>query len=104
YDDFFDDNLERKAWAKLMTYRIIKFLEWFKSLGLNINLNFYDSPHDLIQECITDSGYLSDITIGVDYIDQFPELIYDFQILALCTTNLDGNIISLRTDGIPFSI
>ena len=100
--DYEDTNQDRKAWVKMFTYRLIKFLEWFGSLGLNVSLNLYGNHTSFIDECITDPSLFSDITVGIDYVDEFVESVYEFKMLALCTTKDNGHIISLRTDGIPF--
>jgi hypothetical protein len=97
--EFEDENKSRESWTKLLTYRIIKLLEWFNSLNINIKIRFYKSCKDLIKNC-NNSKYLSDLIVGIDYIDQFYEFIYLFKICAQLTSNNDGYIFSLRTDGL----
>lgn len=100
--DYYDSNQDRCAWVKLFSYRMIKFLEWLKCIGMHVNLNLYSGYQDFIDECNQDESNMSDLTVGIDYVDQFMESVYDFKILSLCTTKPEGHVISLRTDGIPF--
>ena len=100
--EFEDTHKYRKMWAKLFTYRLIKFLEWFQAIGLNVNLNLYSNHHNFINDCHNNNELLSDITVGIDHVDQSIISEYDFKMLALCTTKKNGYIVSLRTDGIPF--
>jgi hypothetical protein len=81
---------------------MIKFLEWLKCIGMNVNVNLYSGYQDFINECNSYNSLMSDLTVGIDYVDQFMESIYEFKILALCTTKYEGHVVSLRTDGIPF--
>ena len=91
-----------KEGNSLMVLRIIKLLEWFKGIHLNVYLNMYSSYTDYIDDCIADPIYYSDITVGIDYIDQSPDHIFKFQIMAICCTKTQGTILSLRTDGLAF--
>ncbi|QKF93459.1 hypothetical protein QKU48_gp0001, partial [Fadolivirus algeromassiliense] len=49
--DYQDQNFDREAWVKLFTYRMIKFLEWLKCIGMNVNVNLYSGYQDFINEC-----------------------------------------------------
>jgi len=100
--ELYNKNSKIEEWSKLFTYRLIKLLEWFKGIGLKIDLNLYYDYNDFIKECNKNYKLLSDITIGIDYIDDIMNGIYEFKILALCTTKHNGYIISLRTHGLPF--
>ncbi len=89
---------EKTRFFQIINFRLIKFMEFFSNKISCINLyNFTDS---FVNECEKNKNLMSDITIGIDYVDQFEESIYNFITLALMTTKLDGYIISLRTDGL----
>lgn len=96
------DNDKQKYWFQVHTYRIIKLLEWFDGIGLHVNLNIYDGMDQFIDNCRLNYDLLSDITVGIDYVDESLLALYQFNIFALCTTRAGGHIVSLRTDGIPF--
>jgi hypothetical protein len=101
--DINDENIEKCNWAKLMVFKIIKLLEWFKSLNIIIELRLYKSENNLIEECQQYPENLADVFVGIDYFDQFPEYVIKFIIMSqCCTKNKLGIIASLRTDGIPF--
>lgn len=100
-----DDNFgndDKGKWIKMHIMRIIQMLQWFDAIDMKINLNIYDDCDNYIKLCKNDSVSFSDITVGIDYVDDglYPK--YLFKIFALCVTVYGGDIISLRTDGIPF--
>lgn len=93
---------DKGKWIQMYVMRITHMLQWFKGIGMNINLNIYDNYTDYIKLCKIDNTLFSDITVGIDYVDDNLIPKYLFKIFAICTTAHGGDIISLRTDGIPF--
>lgn len=86
---------DRREWTQVLTYRYIKFLEWFQSLGINMKLSLHDSPETFIQ-----SKRTVDLYMGIDYVDQDLLQAIPFILTSLSTTRAGGLIASLRTDGL----
>lgn len=75
----------------LYKYKICKLLEWFSDIS--IELNFYKSIHDLINECF-EFKLRSDLIIGIDYdIESHTS----FATMAMIASNPTSYIVSLRT-------
>lgn len=96
-----NDNNPKKDWAIMLSFRIIKFLEWFETLGCKMDLRLYNTVYQLIDECQTSKDNFSDITVGIDYVDEFIANVTVFNALALYTTSNNGLVFSLRTNGLP---
>ena len=98
--DYHDPNKNRQPWVRLMTYRLIKLLEWLEFLGLRAEINLFKGEHSLINECRLDKSRMSDLTVGIDILDQFPESVFQFRTLALCVTKPNKPIVLLHTNGL----
>ena len=79
----------------------IKLLELLNYLFDNVKVNLYLSTKDYIEECIENPQIKTDVFIGIDYVDQFYQYIYTFKETSIMCTQVDGYIMSLRTNGIP---
>lgn len=96
-----DDNIQRKRYMEMTTFRFVKLIEWLEVCGCKVTIRIYRSNNAMIEECKNKASQV-DVYIGVDYVDQFPNTICEFQKMAICCTKNNGIIASLRTDGISY--
>lgn len=99
--NWIDDNKDRQKWGNRNTFMIIKLYEWFNTLNLfdNIKFVFYGSHQDLIEDVMSNNIPKSDITIGIDFIDEISEYFLSFWEMTCFTTKINGYISCLTSPG-----
>lgn len=90
---------QQSAYMTLMTYRLLKLIEYLESLDVKVCIRIYDTEVNYYDQCLLDESFRCDIYCGIDYIESAGQNFNDFKIFALTCTKNDGYICSLHTDG-----
>ena len=77
-----DTNTERSLWLSAYTLRIYHFMNYLNYIGINTKLNIFDKSINIIK-----SNTISNIFIGIDYIDDGFTDTSQFHYVAMSTTN-----------------
>lgn len=111
--------VQQRNFMILITYRLLKLIEYLESFDIQITLRVYDHIRNYYDQCILDDSFKCDLFVGIDYIESMPHSIFLHSIIPqvnnhvndgqnsiifkmysiMCTKN-GGYIISSHTDGI----
>lgn len=99
YNTVTNDKKHQQQYMMLMTYRLLKLIEYFESFGIELTFRIYDDIKQYYDQCILDSSYKSDIYVGIDYIETCMQDTTIFKAFSVMSTKENGYICSSHTDG-----
>ena len=80
-------------YVSVVTFRLIKIIEWFNSMNIDISCNIYLSHDDYINECYMDNSLSCHMSINLNLFLSFC-LNYDrFRSVSMITTVTGGSIV-----------